>query len=532
MSLGKVFLILQRRRLSIRPLMLVFILSILLLVGEWRVIGRWVLWAYNVERAGQLIDRGLTWPEPRHADTLPRVSDEEALDQALGHLGAAVRWRPDHPHAYRLAGRIYMARREWVKTVEAFEQARRLAPRHPMADWEVGLAYEQMASVVASAPTVPLTPLLAEAPVEAPGVPVDTPFCRPGKPRTCYAGPATFQLPYAGTGDPTPVEHPVLFLHPPAKVRLSLRVPTDQTALRFLLGLDPRAREWGTDGATFQLWVEPSDSQALLLFERHVTDEEARAGWVPGWADLTPWAGQQVTLVFGTEAGPSGDATGDWYGWGDVALTTPEAARYAALAPLARMRAAWLDGGFNGEIMLVRGDEARKAKRYKEAMRWYERAARVTGQVLDVFPAGIQAQSLLILESFATSAAWHPCPWCRNTEGSFRVNNGLAEMSYLNKKEEIQEFSFIFFPDVSIGGFDRLLLRMKGKPGTLLTLEIVVDGERSRPLNYQPVPVDWEVWSIPLRGETLDEVLIGIGEMESVNIPEEYSLFIDWIALQ
>jgi len=334
----------------------------------------WLLWAYNVEQAGRLMDRGLVWPAPRHIDTLPQVADGKALEQALGHLGAAVRWRPDHPHAYRLAGWIYMARQEWVQAAEAFERARRLDPAFPLAAWEAGLAYEQMARVVASAPATPLLPGLAEATVEAPDIPVDTPFCRPGRPRSCYVGLTAFRLPYAGGGDFTVEEHPVLFLHPPAKVRLPLRVPPDRPAMRFLLGLDPQAREWGTDGAIFQIWVEPPTGEAELRFERQITGDEALAGWVPGWADLSPWAGQEVTLVFSTAAGPAGHATGDWYGWGDVTLTTLEAARYAALAPLAHMRAAWLASGFDGNAMLLRGDEARKARRYEEALRWYDRA--------------------------------------------------------------------------------------------------------------------------------------------------------------
>ena len=35
-----------------------------------------------------------------------------------------------------------------------------------------------------------------------------------------------------------------------------------------------------------------------------------------------------------------------------------------------------------------------------------------------------------------------------------------------------------------------------------------------------------------LEGEILDEVLVGIAELESPLVPEEYRLFIDWIALQ
>lgn len=374
--LERLFTALEGARRRGGYLALVLLLSAGLLGAGWRAAIPWLLWAYNVEQAGRLMDRGLTWPEPRHVDSLPLVADERALEQALGHLGAAIRWRPDHPHAYRLAGWIYMARHEWPRAAEAFEQARRLAPQNPMADWEAGLAYEQMALVVASAPATPLTRRLADAPVEAPDAPVDTPFCRPNAPQSCYAGLTAFRLPYAGGGDATVEEHQVFFLHPPAKARLSVRIPADRPALRFLLGLDPQAHAWGTDGAVFQLWVEPPDGPAHLLFERHVTGEEARAGWVPGWVDLSPWAEQQVTLVFGTAPGPAGDATGDWFGWGDVTLTTIEAARYAALTPLARMKAAWLDGGFDGGIILVRGDEARQAKRYEEALRWYDRALR------------------------------------------------------------------------------------------------------------------------------------------------------------
>src|SRR3712207_8044333 len=49
-----------------------------------------LLWAYNVERAGWLMDRGLSWPEPRLVDSLPSNRDNDALDAALRHLGAAI----------------------------------------------------------------------------------------------------------------------------------------------------------------------------------------------------------------------------------------------------------------------------------------------------------------------------------------------------------------------------------------------------------------------------------------------------------
>ncbi|MDQ7030890.1 MAG: tetratricopeptide repeat protein [Ardenticatenia bacterium] len=334
----------------------------------------WLLWTYNVYQAGRLLEQGLVWPEPRHVDTLPQVVDQSALDRALGHLSAAIRWRPDHSYAYRLAGQIYLAQEAWDKAVQAFEQARVLAPRHPIVDWETGLAYEQMERAIREAPSTPLIPRLAWAPVEAPDTPIATPFCRPSAARTCYMGLTSFRLPYADTGDPTPVELPTLFLHPPAKVRLRLDIPPEQPALRFALGLAPEAREWGTDGATFQIWVEVPGEEARMVFERHVSAEEAEQGWWPAWADLSLWAGRQVVLILGTAGGPSGNTVGDWYGWGSPALTTPRAARYATLAPEARRRAAWLDGGFDGNALLDRGDDARRAKQYEDAFTWYNRA--------------------------------------------------------------------------------------------------------------------------------------------------------------
>ncbi|HWQ11708.1 MAG TPA: tetratricopeptide repeat protein [Roseiflexaceae bacterium] len=102
-----------------------------------------LLWAYHLDRAGALLERGLAWPQPRLADALPTVRDPRALDEARAHLAQAQRWRPDHPHAYRLAGHAALARGDWPAAVRALEAARARAPRHPLIAWETGLAYEQ-----------------------------------------------------------------------------------------------------------------------------------------------------------------------------------------------------------------------------------------------------------------------------------------------------------------------------------------------------------------------------------------------------
>src|SRR3712207_5993055 len=69
-----------------------------------------LLWGYNVQRAGMLLDVGLSWPQPRRSDSLPTERDAAATQGALSYLSAAIRWRPEHPHAYRMAGRIYASR--------------------------------------------------------------------------------------------------------------------------------------------------------------------------------------------------------------------------------------------------------------------------------------------------------------------------------------------------------------------------------------------------------------------------------------
>ncbi|MDQ4076242.1 MAG: tetratricopeptide repeat protein [Chloroflexota bacterium] len=96
------------------------------------------------------MDKGLVWPEPRGVETLPQVAEERALEAALEHLAVAARWRPNHEHAHRLAGRVYVARKEWMHAAEAFKQARERAPDNPLLGWEAGLVYDRMVGLIES----------------------------------------------------------------------------------------------------------------------------------------------------------------------------------------------------------------------------------------------------------------------------------------------------------------------------------------------------------------------------------------------
>lgn len=152
-------------------------LLILLLVVVAMVIFRWgpsLLWAYNIERAGRLMDAGLAWPEPRRGDSLPQLRDPRALAGALDYLDAAIRWRPSDPYAHRLVGQVYAGLQKWPEAAAAFERARSLDPENPLPAWESALAYEQIWRAMQAAP------------VGAPSEGSDRASCRNEAPQACY----------------------------------------------------------------------------------------------------------------------------------------------------------------------------------------------------------------------------------------------------------------------------------------------------------------------------------------------------------
>ncbi len=325
------------RRVPFRPSRaMLALLACILLALAW-LLAPTLRWAYDIERAGRLMDVGMAWPTPRQADSLPQARDEQALDQALEYLDDATRRRPEHPHSYRLAGQIYAARADWERAAALLEQARARAPQNPLYAWEAGLIYDQMRRLVEQAPHASLMDALAGGHLIAPGQLVKSLFCSDKGAASCYFGRGTYMQPYAAFPDHAAVELPVLFLHPPASVEQALFIPPAQPALSFVVGLDPVVRAWRSDGATFRVWVTPPSGTRQLVAELTLDRATALRGWVPGWADLRPWAGQTVTLALESHPGPADDLNDDWYGWGNLALTSAPAARYATLLPKQRM---------------------------------------------------------------------------------------------------------------------------------------------------------------------------------------------------
>lgn len=363
------------RRLVNRIRIRYLLIPVLLLVGLLVMPGLpWLLWAYNVEQAGRNMDVGLAWPQPRLVDSLPARRNDAALQSALNYLAAAIRWRPQHAYAYRLTGQIYAARQDWLKAAASFDRAQALSSGNPLPAWESALVYEQMWRIVRTTPGETIMPDLGSAPIVAPQTPIPTRFCRKGRPQTCYVGLDQWTQPYAALPDGPALGFDTLFMHPPAAVRLTRPIYADHPVLYFLLGLDPQKRASAVGSATFRVEVESANGASRRVYERTIDGATAKRGWVPGSVDLSAWAGQTVTLVFSTSSASGANPVDDWYGWGNVILTTREAAQYAMLAPEARTRQAWQAVGFDSAKFVTLGDQAWQQGRVRQGLAWYQRA--------------------------------------------------------------------------------------------------------------------------------------------------------------
>lgn len=333
-----------------------------------------ILYATNLAYAGQELEAGLEWPLPREVDSLPSARDTEALSRAVAYLAAAERWQPNDPFVQRLTSRVHVANRNWIGAAEKIEQARSKDPRNPQIAMEAALLYEQIWQVVSKAPRENMLPILAAQPIDAPLQPIDTVYCRNDDATTCYVDLDRYTQTYAAIPNGPPLTADVLFMHPPAGVRLTRVIPYETPALSFLMGLDPNVRTWRTDGATFEIWITPDRSSPVRVFHHTLDASTAKKGWVAGHVNLARWSGQVVTLELRTSGGVAEDTTDDWYAWGNVAFTQIDAAAGATLLPFERMRQAWQSMIYATGGLRNRGDEALQAQQFGAALRWYERA--------------------------------------------------------------------------------------------------------------------------------------------------------------
>lgn len=157
---------LRSSRRSARPRLILTLATLLVLGATVVWASSFLLWSYNVQRAGAFMETALLWPDPRTSDALPQLGDAQAAEQALNHLTAAMQRRPNHAHAYRMAGQIYAAQGNWQRAAEMWERARVLSPKNPLLAWEASLVYERMVEM-GEAPMTRVTDAWRDARMDA-----------------------------------------------------------------------------------------------------------------------------------------------------------------------------------------------------------------------------------------------------------------------------------------------------------------------------------------------------------------------------
>ena len=337
-------------------------------------------------RAGE----GGLWLEP---EPLTHPDAQALAAQALERFQAAVQADPANFQAHRWLGRAALLLDRPGDAVAAFSAAVRLRPHNPLGWWDLGLAYERLAPPLATSwdngpeeeePALagePSRPFLMDRtsspPRRIPAVSMEVLAVESNAGASLPVwGYARWLMPDAPGGWPgwwvpaEPVPRTVLFAAVLATFTFRVSLPVTPTALVFWMGMDPALQAPQGDGVVYRVEVEGRE-----VFSNTLRPEEARAGWWPARADLTPWAGRTVRLTLTLDPGPAGDTNGDWAGWGDVQVV--EAARAGGVLASADRRAvaAWRAGGISVQQLIEAGEAARKAGRYEEALEWYRRAS-------------------------------------------------------------------------------------------------------------------------------------------------------------
>lgn len=519
--------------------LLVLVIVIALSLSLW--FRQNLLEAYNIEQAGRLMDVGLAWPEPHVLDSMPVSQNAPALEQALGHLAAAIRWQPDSVQAYRLAGRIYAAQQSWPQAAEALEKAQALDKHNALLAWERALIYEQIWWQLRADPGETLVPALEQAVLMAPSTLLDTPFCRDGRPETCYSTRTSFTQPLASMPEGPEVSADAIFLHPPAELRLTQKIPQAHSTLFFLMGMDPRAREWGSDGAGFQVLVQFGDAPVTQVYDITLDAEASRRGWTPATVDLAQWAGKSVTLILRTTAGPAFNTSADWFSWGNVTLLSAEQAQLALLSPEARTRAAWAMSGIDGATFRSRAEEALRHNQYAAAFSWNERERIINNQDL---PGSAFLATVATLMSGATepSKVNVPPEFVHQIVGVTRIEaetlrwtttgEPLFAGTDLSARALLTVGDAIAMVHITQPGLYRITTRVQHTPPAPVTFQIENDFKRLGQFSMQRGDMSWQ--NVLVETElAIGTHLVGVRFLNDAQVGGiDRNLVVDWLQIE
>ena len=120
----------------------------------------------------------------------------------------------------------------------------------------------------------------------------------------------------------------VLYMHPDAHLKYLVDLTgfknPSALSLIFDLGMSPESWTKEGDGVTFAIYIVSGQGNQRI-FSAYIDPKHNQIDrrWYPYAIDLRKYAGQKLTLLFETSAGPAGDYRYDWAGWGEPRLLKP-----------------------------------------------------------------------------------------------------------------------------------------------------------------------------------------------------------------
>ncbi|MCC6441899.1 MAG: hypothetical protein IT210_00425 [Armatimonadetes bacterium] len=131
------------------------------------------------------------------------------------------------------------------------------------------------------------------------------------------------------------VERRGLFAHPPYQGGVGyvfarfgpIRLPEQPAALRLYIGLMDGGDR--SDGVDFSATVTPKGGQPTALFKVNWDRRE----WREVSADMSAYAGQEITLTLTADVGPNDNSSADWACWGEPRIEQKSESALVTLVP-------------------------------------------------------------------------------------------------------------------------------------------------------------------------------------------------------
>lgn len=204
----------------------------------------------------------------------------------------------------------------------------------------------------------------------------------------------------------------------------------------------------------------------------------------------------------------------------------------ATVSPEQNLNNSMLQAFFIGEYYRIQGDIV-------EATRWYRQAAHAN-------PVPIQQHSLayaqrsrlradgsLQIHGFSDLIGWRVAENSNVVDPTTKHQNGLTVLSFPNQIDQRDLLTYQLFPGaIPIGYHSVLSLRVLGSPGSFLTLEATIDGKLNRYINYHSCTGQWETLRVPLEGNQLEAVFLGLSEPNNEPSVPYHKYQLDWLRLE